>query len=163
MSVEGDYTYLRINFYVPGSSLGRQEGNIFPNPDATFVKEMWAFVFSSSCFLHAVVIPINMPSSPFYRLFSAHTERPTWKPRGTSLFHPPTCRTHSESSRRCRNGTRHGRPRRRRRRASSSRTRWSLTSTAATPNSKTSTSDPTSLRKGCRARWRHTPMVRGEV
>lgn len=40
MSVEGDYTYLRINFYVPGSSLGRQEGNIFPNPDATFVKEM---------------------------------------------------------------------------------------------------------------------------
>ncbi|KAK1890294.1 FACT complex subunit SPT16 [Dissostichus eleginoides] len=40
MSVEGDYTYLRINFYVPGSSLGRQEGNIFPNPDATFVKEI---------------------------------------------------------------------------------------------------------------------------
>ncbi|KAG7247289.1 hypothetical protein CRUP_035364, partial [Coryphaenoides rupestris] len=39
MSVEGDYTYLRINFYVPGSSLGRHEGNIFPNPDATFVKE----------------------------------------------------------------------------------------------------------------------------
>uniref|UniRef100_A0A3B5A633 FACT complex subunit n=1 Tax=Stegastes partitus TaxID=144197 RepID=A0A3B5A633_9TELE len=41
MSVEGDYTYLRINFYVPGSSLGRQEGNIFPNPDATFVKEIF--------------------------------------------------------------------------------------------------------------------------
>uniref|UniRef100_A0A6Q2Z537 FACT complex subunit n=1 Tax=Esox lucius TaxID=8010 RepID=A0A6Q2Z537_ESOLU len=40
MSVEGDYTYLRINFYVPGSSLGRNEGNIFPNPDATFVKEI---------------------------------------------------------------------------------------------------------------------------
>ncbi|CAJ1085903.1 FACT complex subunit SPT16 [Xyrichtys novacula] len=40
MSVEGDYTYLRINFYVPGSSLGRQEGNIFPNPEATFVKEI---------------------------------------------------------------------------------------------------------------------------
>ncbi|XP_048867496.1 FACT complex subunit SPT16 isoform X1 [Brienomyrus brachyistius] len=40
MSVEGDYTYLRINFYVPGSSLGRHEGNIFPNPDATFVKEI---------------------------------------------------------------------------------------------------------------------------
>uniref|UniRef100_A0A8C7QL32 FACT complex subunit n=1 Tax=Oncorhynchus mykiss TaxID=8022 RepID=A0A8C7QL32_ONCMY len=33
-------TYLRINFYVPGSSLGRNEGNIFPNPDATFVKEI---------------------------------------------------------------------------------------------------------------------------
>uniref|UniRef100_A0A8C9SJ74 FACT complex subunit n=1 Tax=Scleropages formosus TaxID=113540 RepID=A0A8C9SJ74_SCLFO len=40
MSVEGDYTYLRINFYVPGSSLGRHEGNVFPNPDATFVKEI---------------------------------------------------------------------------------------------------------------------------
>uniref|UniRef100_A0A8C7CQG4 FACT complex subunit n=1 Tax=Oncorhynchus kisutch TaxID=8019 RepID=A0A8C7CQG4_ONCKI len=39
-SVEGDWTYLRINFYVPGSSLGRNEGNIFPNPDATFVKEI---------------------------------------------------------------------------------------------------------------------------
>ncbi|XP_053324462.1 FACT complex subunit SPT16 [Spea bombifrons] len=40
MSVEGDYTYLRINFYCPGSALGRNEGNIFPNPDATFVKEI---------------------------------------------------------------------------------------------------------------------------
>lgn len=41
MSVEGDYTYLRINFFCPGSALGRNEGNIFPNPEATFVKEMW--------------------------------------------------------------------------------------------------------------------------
>uniref|UniRef100_A0A8C6VKU9 FACT complex subunit n=1 Tax=Naja naja TaxID=35670 RepID=A0A8C6VKU9_NAJNA len=40
MSVEGDYTYLRINFYCPGSALGRNEGNIFPNPEATFVKEI---------------------------------------------------------------------------------------------------------------------------
>lgn len=40
MSVEGDYTYLRINFFCPGSALGRNEGNIFPNPDATFVKEI---------------------------------------------------------------------------------------------------------------------------
>ncbi|XP_043914130.1 FACT complex subunit SPT16 [Protopterus annectens] len=40
MSVEGDYTYLRINFYCPGSALGRNEGNIFPNPDAIFVKEI---------------------------------------------------------------------------------------------------------------------------
>uniref|UniRef100_A0A8C4WWZ2 FACT complex subunit n=1 Tax=Eptatretus burgeri TaxID=7764 RepID=A0A8C4WWZ2_EPTBU len=40
MSVEGDYTYLRLNFFCPGSSLGRNDGNIFPNPDATFVKEM---------------------------------------------------------------------------------------------------------------------------
>ncbi|MGH0185053.1 UNVERIFIED_CONTAM: hypothetical protein FKN15_016728 [Acipenser sinensis] len=40
MSVEGDYTYLRINFYCPGSALGRNEGNLFPNPEATFVKEI---------------------------------------------------------------------------------------------------------------------------
>ncbi|XP_066426257.1 FACT complex subunit SPT16 [Molothrus aeneus] len=40
MSVEGDYTYLRINFFCPGSALGRNEGNIFPNPEATFVKEI---------------------------------------------------------------------------------------------------------------------------
>ncbi|CAG2232812.1 FACT complex subunit spt16,FACT complex subunit spt-16,FACT complex subunit SPT16 [Mytilus edulis] len=39
-SIEGDYTYLCINFYHPGSSLGRNEGNCFPQPDATFLKEI---------------------------------------------------------------------------------------------------------------------------
>ncbi|XP_062583012.1 FACT complex subunit SPT16-like [Saccostrea cucullata] len=39
-SVEGDYTYLRINFFHPGSSLGRNEGTSFPQPDATFLKEI---------------------------------------------------------------------------------------------------------------------------
>ncbi|XP_076357852.1 SPT16 homolog, facilitates chromatin remodeling subunit dre4 [Tachypleus tridentatus] len=39
-SVEGDYTYLRVNFFHPGSALGRNEGNVFPNPDATFLKEI---------------------------------------------------------------------------------------------------------------------------
>ncbi|WAR12969.1 SPT16-like protein [Mya arenaria] len=39
-SVEGDYTYLRINFFHPGSALGRNEGNLFPQPDATFLKEI---------------------------------------------------------------------------------------------------------------------------
>eukprot|EP00112_Aurelia_sp_Birch-Aquarium-sp1_P005971 Seg1670.1 transcript_id=Seg1670.1/GoldUCD/mRNA.D3Y31 product="FACT complex subunit SPT16" protein_id=Seg1670.1/GoldUCD/D3Y31 len=39
-NVEGDYTYLRLNFYCPGSSYGRSDGNLFPNPDATFVKEV---------------------------------------------------------------------------------------------------------------------------
>ncbi|GFU78575.1 FACT complex subunit SPT16 [Trichonephila clavipes] len=39
-SVEGTYTYLRLNFYHPGAALGRNEGNIFPNPDATFLKEI---------------------------------------------------------------------------------------------------------------------------
>eukprot|EP00794_Sanderia_malayensis_P019252 gene19252-21180_t len=44
-SVEGYYTYLRLNFYCPGSSYGRSDGNFFANPDATFVKEI---VFRSS-------------------------------------------------------------------------------------------------------------------
>jgi len=44
-SIEGDYSYLRINFFCPGSSYGRGEGNLFQNPDATFVKEI---VFRSS-------------------------------------------------------------------------------------------------------------------
>ncbi|KAJ8303246.1 hypothetical protein KUTeg_019642 [Tegillarca granosa] len=39
-SIEGDYTYLRINFFHPGSALGRNEGNVFPQPDATFLKEI---------------------------------------------------------------------------------------------------------------------------
>lgn len=39
-SVEGDYTYLRINFYHPGSALGRNDGSVFPNPEATFLKEI---------------------------------------------------------------------------------------------------------------------------
>lgn len=39
-SVEGDYTYLRINFFYPGAALGRNENNTFPQPDATFLKEM---------------------------------------------------------------------------------------------------------------------------
>lgn len=39
-SVEGDYTYLRINFFCPGSALGRNEGSVFLNPDATFLKEI---------------------------------------------------------------------------------------------------------------------------
>lgn len=39
-SVEGDYTYLRINFFHPGSNIGKSDG-LFPNPDAVFLKEMW--------------------------------------------------------------------------------------------------------------------------
>lgn len=39
-SVEGDYTYLRINFFYPGAALGRNENNTFPQPDATFLKEI---------------------------------------------------------------------------------------------------------------------------
>jgi nucleosome binding factor SPN SPT16 subunit len=39
-SVEGDYTYLRLNFFHPGSTLGRTESAVFPNTDATFVKEI---------------------------------------------------------------------------------------------------------------------------
>lgn len=39
-SVEGDYTYLRVNFYHPGATMARGEGSAFPQPDATFVKEV---------------------------------------------------------------------------------------------------------------------------
>ncbi|KAF6032508.1 dre4 [Bugula neritina] len=39
-SVEGDYTYLRINFFHPGSSLGAKDSAQFHNPNATFLKEM---------------------------------------------------------------------------------------------------------------------------
>ena len=38
-SVEGDYTYLRINFFHPGASIGKDEPK-FNNPEATFVKEV---------------------------------------------------------------------------------------------------------------------------
>lgn len=39
-SVEGDYTYLRINFFHPGATMARSDGSAFPTPDATFVKEV---------------------------------------------------------------------------------------------------------------------------
>uniref|UniRef100_A0A0A9XBE9 FACT complex subunit n=1 Tax=Lygus hesperus TaxID=30085 RepID=A0A0A9XBE9_LYGHE len=38
-SVEGDYTYLRINFFHPGVISGK-EGSQFSQPDATYVKEV---------------------------------------------------------------------------------------------------------------------------
>lgn len=39
-SIEGDYTYLRINFFHPGATMGRNEGGNYSHPDATFVKEV---------------------------------------------------------------------------------------------------------------------------
>lgn len=39
-SDEGGYTYLRINLFCPGSSVGRSEGSLFAQPEATFVKEV---------------------------------------------------------------------------------------------------------------------------
>ena len=39
-SVEGDYTYLRINFFHPGATIGRADTTAFPNPEATYLKEM---------------------------------------------------------------------------------------------------------------------------
>ena len=36
---EGDYTYLRINFFHPGSSIGKEAAS-FPNPEAVFLKEI---------------------------------------------------------------------------------------------------------------------------
>ena len=40
-SVEGEYTYLRINFFHPGATLGKADGNTYPNADLHFLKEMW--------------------------------------------------------------------------------------------------------------------------
>lgn len=37
-SVEGDYLYLRINFFFPGSTL--EKGSVFPSNEATFLKEL---------------------------------------------------------------------------------------------------------------------------
>jgi len=40
-AVEGDYTYLRINFFHPGAAMGRDGGGGYAtNPDASFVKEL---------------------------------------------------------------------------------------------------------------------------
>merc|ERR1719348_1053461 len=38
-SIEGDYIYLRINFFHPGASIGRDEPR-YTNPEATFLKEV---------------------------------------------------------------------------------------------------------------------------
>lgn len=40
LSVEGVYQYLRINFYYPGSTLGRGEGANFNYPETNFLKEL---------------------------------------------------------------------------------------------------------------------------
>ena len=37
--IEGDYTYLRINFFHPGATMGKTETGMYP-PNATFVKEV---------------------------------------------------------------------------------------------------------------------------
>ncbi|KAI1297269.1 FACT complex subunit spt16 [Halotydeus destructor] len=39
-SVEGDYTYLRINFFHPGSTLAKADNSSYPNVDASFIKEI---------------------------------------------------------------------------------------------------------------------------
>jgi nucleosome binding factor SPN SPT16 subunit len=39
-SVEGDYTYLRINFFHPGASIGKDGAGNFSNPSATCLKEL---------------------------------------------------------------------------------------------------------------------------
>lgn len=39
-SIEGDYTYLRINFFHPGASVGKDGFGYGTTPDATFLKEL---------------------------------------------------------------------------------------------------------------------------
>lgn len=39
-SIEGDYTYLRINFFHPGATIGKDNTASFSSPDATYLKEL---------------------------------------------------------------------------------------------------------------------------
>uniref|UniRef100_F1KS40 FACT complex subunit n=2 Tax=Ascaris suum TaxID=6253 RepID=F1KS40_ASCSU len=39
-SVEGDFTYLRVNFMHPGSQIGKDSQQQFPHPLSTYVKEL---------------------------------------------------------------------------------------------------------------------------
>lgn len=39
-SVEGDYTYLRVNFFHPGSTMGKNDQGNYHQPEATFLKEV---------------------------------------------------------------------------------------------------------------------------
>ncbi|QQP58136.1 FACT complex subunit spt16like, partial [Caligus rogercresseyi] len=39
-SVEGDYTYLRINFFHPGAALAKEVAGGFMDPEATYLKEL---------------------------------------------------------------------------------------------------------------------------
>ena len=39
-SIEGDYTYLRINFFHPGASVGKDGFGYATTPDAPFLKEL---------------------------------------------------------------------------------------------------------------------------
>merc|ERR1712223_904735 len=39
-SIEGDYTYLRINFFHPGAAVGKDGSNYATPPDASFLKEL---------------------------------------------------------------------------------------------------------------------------
>merc|ERR1712029_86389 len=39
-SIEGDYTYLRLNFYHPGAAVGKDGFRYATPPEATFLKEM---------------------------------------------------------------------------------------------------------------------------
>ena len=40
-SIEGDYTYLRINFFTPGTTISKAEAALFSsNADSTFLKEL---------------------------------------------------------------------------------------------------------------------------
>jgi len=57
-SVEGDYTYLRLNFFHPGSTLARNEGAVFPNTDALFVKEMYVCLFLHSTDVIIIIVII---------------------------------------------------------------------------------------------------------
>ncbi|XP_062500756.1 FACT complex subunit SPT16-like [Corticium candelabrum] len=73
---EGDYSYLRINFYFPGSTFGRTEGTNFINPDATFLKEV---TYRSSCVRIGHTVPAASNLSTAFRLIKEVQKK--WRTR----------------------------------------------------------------------------------
>ncbi|EDW79049.1 uncharacterized protein Dwil_GK10599, isoform A [Drosophila willistoni] len=72
-SVEGEYTYLRINFFHPGATMGRNEGGLYPQPEATFVKEVT--YRSSNLKEHGEVAPPSSNLNNAFRLIKEVQKR----------------------------------------------------------------------------------------
>uniref|UniRef100_A0A1I7TTK9 FACT complex subunit n=1 Tax=Caenorhabditis tropicalis TaxID=1561998 RepID=A0A1I7TTK9_9PELO len=72
-SVEGDFTYLRINFATPGSQLGKDNGQ-FPHPLAHYMKEL-TFRASNSKSHHSDSSPPSNNLSTAFRLIKEMQKR----------------------------------------------------------------------------------------
>ncbi|EGT48468.1 hypothetical protein CAEBREN_01600 [Caenorhabditis brenneri] len=72
-SVEGDFTYLRINFATPGSQVGKDNGQ-FPHPLAHFMKEL-TFRASNIKEHHSDAVPPSHNLSTAFRLIKEMQKR----------------------------------------------------------------------------------------